>query len=130
MSCSDERRREVAQKLRGLERPIFFSENNPLNVYNKMYDCIREDGEQFHTAGEIWDRLADLIEPQPERTCHNVSEYGKNTTYEYTTFDFKCSECGAEVNADEMGLSPIMIDEENITLSYCPHCGAKVVGGK
>lgn len=63
-----------------------------------------------------WNRRAD-------RTCRNVSEWNSPEL-----FDFKCSECGAEVCSDEMGKSPLVVDEDEEDLRYCPSCGARVVG--
>lgn len=58
----------------------------------------------------------------PEKTCRNVSEWNNPDL-----FDFKCSECGAEVCSDEMGKSPLVVDECEEHPRYCPNCGAKVV---
>lgn len=67
----------------------------------------------------------DWPEYVPERTCRNVSPVGHNSSG--WLFDFKCSECGAELCAEEMGNSPLWIDDEAEPISYCPNCGAKVV---
>lgn len=77
------------------------------------------------TLPQIQEHLADLIDPEPELTCRNVSTVGHNSSG--WLFDFKCSECGAELCAEEMGNSPLWIDEEAEPISYCPSCGAKVV---
>lgn len=56
--------------------------------------------------------LADLIEPEPERTCHNDlkdSDYGGVWPIPH----FKCSSCGGLFASYEF--------------DYCPNCGAKVV---
>ena len=47
--------------------------------------------------------LADLIEPEPERTCHPVVEDETEV----------CSNCGEDI--------------DGYGWSYCPNCGAKVV---
>ena len=53
-------------------------------------------------------RLADLIEPEPERMCENESsELGI----------FTCSYCGADFYNTEISGD----------WNYCPNCGAKVV---
>lgn len=51
----------------------------------------------------FWNRLADLIEPAPERTCYPVLEDGT----------LVCSECGEDI--------------DGYGWNYCPNCGAKVV---
>lgn len=48
--------------------------------------------------------LADLIEPEPERTCHAIIEDETGV----------CSNCGEDI--------------DGYGWSYCPSCGAKVVG--
>ena len=59
---------------------------------------------------ELTDRLADLIEPEPKRTCLNLGgEEGTN----YELYDFGCSSCGYCGDITEP--------------AYCPGCGAKVM---
>lgn len=70
-------------------------------------------GRAVHVS-EICDRLADLIEPEPERTCRDIAEPPKGGGF-WPAPHFKCSECGGE---------HVSIDY----VSYCPKCGAKVVG--
>lgn len=53
-----------------------------------------------------WRRIADLIEPEQERTCIYV--------YDEESAAWRCSECG--------GLEPV-----GDHVRYCPDCGAKVV---
>ena len=62
-----------------------------------------------------WNRRA-------ERTCRNVCEWNIDT------FHFTCSECGAEIGGDDWGDSPVFVGDYHEQLSYCPNCGAKVVG--
>ena len=52
-----------------------------------------------------------------ERTCRNAS---------FDPLGFKCSECGAEDYVD--GGAVVWADGCPQDASYCPHCGAKVVG--
>ena len=83
-------------------------------------DTSRED-----RGRALYDAIADLIEPEPERTCRNDSKVGSNSPG--WLFDFKCSECGAELCAEEMGNSPLWVDGDAEPISYCPNCGAKVI---
>ena len=65
------------------------------------------------SAKELTDRLADLIEPEPERTCR----------VEATGSDFKCSECGCSV------VGSAYWTEANICngdWNFCPNCGTRV----
>lgn len=96
---SDEERREVAERLRNASARRC---DTPWMVEDLMlalgFRCY-EDGED-----RLFDRLADLIEPAPERTCHPVIE-------DETAV---CSECGEDI--------------DGYGWTYCPNCGAKVAG--
>lgn len=50
-------------------------------------------------------RIADLIEPEPERTCGNVA---------CSPCAFMCSNCG-------------WFDKDRCDFNFCPNCRAKVV---
>ncbi|MEF2593746.1 MAG: hypothetical protein U0M51_04295 [Eggerthellaceae bacterium] len=117
---TDEERREIATKLHAIDRENFAS------CYSEEFEIIEkilgiyEDYDKF-----IWHVIADLIEPEPERTCMNDSKVGSNSPG--WRFNFQCSECGAELCAEEMGNSPLWVDGDAEMISYCPACGAKVV---
>lgn len=107
MPTTDERR-EVAARLRDFEslRPVFKDSN--------ICGFLEALGVGYMDWKGICDRLADLIEPEPERTCRN----------EATGSDFKCSECGCSV------VGSAYWTEANICngdWNFCPNCGAKVV---
>lgn len=93
-------RLEVAERLRDFEslREVF-KESNICAFSNAL-------GVGYMDWEHICARLADLIEPAPERTCRLVED-GENRT--------ACSECGA---------SYLCMSDA----SFCPDCGAKVVG--
>lgn len=66
-------------------------------------ECLGEyDYTLWDDSKPLFNRLADLIYPEPERTCEIVKD----------VFDWKCSVCGN------------VITEQ---VNYCPNCGAKVV---
>lgn len=105
---TNEERREVAQKLR-----------------DSLTRCSRDDfGDEFEWFTEtvcgpidtlhqmeledIIARLADLIEPEPERTCRNTSPM---------SYKFTCSECHSSYRFGS---------EHKVW--YCPYCGAKLEG--
>lgn len=123
---TNEERREVAYNLRG-NAQAHPDMSLILNVAFSDKGLKPDDGSMEYTvtSREAAMRLADLIEREPERTCRNVSTVGHNSSGRL--FDFKCSECGAELCAEEMGNSPLWIDEEAEPISYCPSCGARVV---
>lgn len=65
-------------------------------------------------------RLADLIEPEQERTCSNVeTPAGVDVDPEF----FRCSKCGCEV----MLRTGRWVALYGGKMNYCPNCGAKVV---
>lgn len=101
---TNEERREVARKLRETSDEIcYWCDTNP---YWYVMKCVYGDVE-IHDDNELFYLLADLIEPEPERTCENESsEPGI----------FTCSYCGADFYDTEISGD----------WNYCPNCGAKV----
>lgn len=102
---TDEERREVASRLRDYERlRTMFTESNVCAFSDAL-------GAGYLDWEQICARLADLIEPEPERTCRDEG-----------TSAFRCGRCGAfalrDAITDLCGPIPIR---------YCPNCGAKVV---
>lgn len=66
--------------------------------------------------------LADLIAPEPERTCE----------LEYISYVHRCSACGWQ--GVPWQVTDVTDDGSDYILgqtkpSYCPNCGARVVGG-
>ena len=113
---SNDERREVAARLR---------EQKPWSVFTDFQDCIGDLCDAvFDDEGDLNDMfglkksLADLIEPEPERTCHKelmITEAYTGTEVEF----FGCSECGQWLSeTDCYGLA----DGPN----YCENCGCKV----
>lgn len=99
---ADSERRAIATRLRELPDD---------STYPDLIGAIaNHDG--WYAAVDAADRLADLIETEPERTCrmNYAGEVPPSVRYSC----YFCSECG----------SPIYNDMEP---SYCPNCGARVV---
>lgn len=69
---------------------------------------------------ELHNRLADLIEPEPERTCHMVWVSDRD--------GYECTACG-DVFTDDPDDDGRVSAYAASTFSYCPHCGARVVDG-
>ena len=106
MPTNDERR-DVAARLRELDTSRLYDGMDEVCALEDACGC--DVGQDWHDM-ELKDRLAELIEPEPERTCRDLGgEYGTN----YEAYDFGCSECGFGCD----------IPHPN----YCPNCGAKVV---
>lgn len=115
---TNEERREVAARLREHARTVrCVSQACVLNY------CIGEDEcGNYGVEGcegcfiKSLNRLADLIEPEPERTCH-MTKYGP----EYVLAGWwACSECGPVY-------PPCNEEIAAWALQKCPRCGAKVV---
>ena len=108
MPTNDERR-EVAARLREhIGKPLFTGQDveDIIGVQRSDFDVILADAS--------YRRLADLIEPKPERTCRDD---GAGV--------FRCTRCGAFVKRDA-----VMDCTGQIPLRYCPNCGARVEVGE
>lgn len=124
---TDNERHEVAKKLRELPSDVYEVEGqwktegistdcHDQTDYYLIHDVLLEclPAEHMHPCDyeELHARIADLIEPEPERTCH--MEPDETASHAMCGPAVRCDACGAAVPA--VG-----------TLRYCPNCGAKVV---
>lgn len=122
MKPTDEERREAAENLRTMcVCGCRYAE--------QFYELLNEtvmDAWDFHDFHDVADRLADLIEPAPERTCRMANARYTDELLAVQeevwatpedTVAFRCGACGF-VFRYERGVVP----------RYCPDCGAKVVG--
>ena len=134
---TNEERREVARNLRSHNESSGLFDNAFLELFHDVVGRY-PDMNLFRGKCEteiLFKRLADLIEPEPERTCKNIAfkEKEDGTKPVYEGIYFICSECDAYVQDSECyhsGLCPSYSSEEyqdDIKFSYCPNCGAKVV---
>lgn len=96
---TNEERREVAARLRELNPHEWGSYNDEYN--DLWWACLCDRRE--YCGMELHERLADLIEPEPERTC-SIDRRVPDAPF--------CSRCAYDWNDD---------------WNYCPTCGAKVV---
>lgn len=103
MPTNDERR-EVAVRLR---------ERKPWDIFTNFEDCIGdlcdavfEDDGDLNDMFRLQAALADLIEPEPERTCKPSNKCG-----------FPTCDCGELFKDLELP-------------NYCPNCGARVKEGE
>ena len=106
---SNEKRREVARKLRSLDEHI---EGMPLMCTKQEHNAMALRAIRAVVGkGDIFHLLADLID---RPTCKNVAD-------QYDGGLFVCSKCGEmwELTYDDL--------VEN-HLRFCPRCGAEVVG--
>ena len=103
---TNEERREVAARLR---------EVRSVPEWATTACCIAEligeyDYPLWDSSKQLFDLLADLIEPEPERTCNAEQIPYMPGCYEGNW----CSVCHC-------------IEFESDEPNYCPNCGAKVV---
>ena len=125
---TDYERREVARRLR--ELPIDMPEvakswefegvdtlcsdqTDYYLIYKALFECVPEDYMHPCDYEELHIRLADLIEPEPERTCRMRDAHWDDGR---RTWGCICSECGAKYER-----------KSGKWMNYCPNCGAKVV---
>ena len=110
MTIANNERHNIAAKLRDLDEAVLDCREHEHRAICTVVGCW--SGQEYAEM-ELKDRLADLIEPEPERTCELEPPIsGKK----------RCKRCGAFVsyNAvwDCFGIIPAR---------FCPNCGAKVV---
>ena len=99
---SNDERREVAARLRNYENLRESFRESPICAF---LDAL---GVEYIDWKGVCNRLADLIEPETERTCHFRND-GHGIMW--------CDAQGCDYDMDEYFPIP----------NYCPNCGAKVV---
>jgi len=123
MKPTDEERREVARRLRGIEA-VQFDEG-------ELVDCgeveaelglASDDGAWYRLEDVL--RLADLIEPDPERTCRAEVRHRDDEDMSWACL--VCSACGEKLRYREVAADDGEPDYE--LLPYCAGCGAHVEG--
>ncbi|KRN55057.1 hypothetical protein IV72_GL000556 [Atopobium minutum] len=112
-----EQRKEVAEKLRqeASRHEILF-----LRFFSTvLIDAIELNYKKPSSFNDVLICLAELIDP----TCEDL--YSDDKTH---AWQFKCSSCGSTLDCmDDNGESTIQLDGVAQGVSYCPHCGARVV---
>ena len=118
MTPTSEERREVAERLR-VTKAECDERGYPWMVEDLLQTLgfeTYEDGDDF-----IFDLLADLIDP----TCRDMGGSVPGVSA------FECSRCGALLNVCDGGglrvAGHYYDDTPNVSISYCPNCGARVV---
>ena len=110
MAITNEERYEIAENLRTM---TVCGCKYKEQFYELLEETVMPEWE-FHSFDTVADRLADLIEPEPERTCRMkkvMKRYDSySCEYEITWF---CSECD---NPSYKATKP----------NYCHNCGARV----
>ena len=106
---------DVARKLRGSGDRLFGNSFGGGSV--KAMDIIRESINVAYDYDELFDRLADLIDP----TCKPMITV-ESLTESLTKYTSECSECGAI-----FGDFPTREQAETTHPAYCPCCGSRVI---
>lgn len=104
---SNDERREVAARLRSLDVHDW---NDFMDEVDSLETAIGCSIGQDWQDQNWWHRLADLIEPEPERTCNAEQIPYMPGCYE----GYWCSVCHC-------------IEFESDKPNYCPNCGAMVI---
>lgn len=118
MKPTDEERREVARRLR--DEGLYASLIPRDQFFRWMFNVV----DSPKTVASMTMRLADLIEPAPERTCRNEAD-ALNEREGFETYGFVCSECGYnELKKDADRVLCLRLFD----LNYCRMCGARVEG--
>ena len=106
---------DVARKLRGSGDRLFGNSFGGGSV--KAMDIIRESINVAYDYDELFDHLADLIDP----TCKPMITV-ESLTESLTKYTSECSECGAI-----FGDFPTREQAEMTHPTYCPCCGSRVI---
>lgn len=106
---NDSERREIAARLREQKTWDIFTDFE--DFIGDLCDAVFEDEGDLNDIFRLQSALADLIEPEPERTCHVVARYEAMSR--------------SEIGRERIELSCGHIVERHS--KFCPKCGAKVV---
>ena len=112
---TDEERRKVAAEMRGYPAELIATlhpAEDALAYY--VLDLMEIVGLEDGKVMGLFARLADLIEPEPERTCRMVLDEDVTSLLEYDEV-FRCTSCGEEV-----------VRKTGTTIRFCPMCRARV----
>lgn len=105
---SNDERREVAARLRGLDVHDW---NDFMDEVDSLETAIGCSIGQDWQDQNWWHRLADLID---RPTCKNLATH--------LVDELVCSACGERVDIAYLD------SEDDYRVRYCPGCGAKVIG--
>lgn len=105
---TNEERREVASRLRNAEIENLSIYEYSTHLGEAIGECVRLVSGHEVLVERGLNRLANLIEPEPERTCRFRND-GRGILW--------CDAEGCDYEMDDYFPIP----------NYCPNCGAKVV---
>ena len=105
MTASSEERREVAEDLRNMAGDTLNGYSFQRAVESVVFGQLGDK-----TWRQVLCRLADLIEPEPERTCEIEFDFPQGVGFKQ--IECRCSECWHGMSVHD---------------HYCAECGCKVV---
>ena len=108
---NDSERREVAARQR--EQRVWDIFTNFENCIGDLCDAVFDDEGDLNDMFRLQKALADLIDPEPERTCKMIPFVEEDDS----VFIVNCSECG----------DAIFARGGEHYCNFCPSCGANVV---
>lgn len=115
---TNEERKQIAARMRQFKTS---DTSSPWDYLEKLDEIIGLD----YSCEETGERLADLIEPEPERTCKPHGEWER--TSQLQECQRVLCDCGHELGMDTRRGFPIKIVNFCELPNYCPNCGARVV---
>lgn len=119
-----EERQDIARRLRDYSvQGLRYSDPICELVCSTEIDCIGFDscgGSDMmpECVKLVFDRLADLVEPDPERTAR--------MEYDTVHYDYVCTHCGERFYT--MMYEAVVGDDHRVDfkpMRYCPNCGAR-----
>ena len=113
MPTNDERR-DIAARLQDIDTGHCYTSRDVLRAIQDTCGC--NVGQDWQDMVELRDRLAELIEPEPERTCK--MELVKSGSI-YSVWRFSCCGYVHSENVTDGGAT-------ELPGTRCPKCGTKV----
>ena len=135
MKPTNEERREVAARLRMLPTDVYEvgkqwrhegvetecqDQTDYYLIHQALFGCLPAEHMHLCDYKKVHARLADLIEPEPERTCR--------MEYDPVHCDYVCTACGEWHDTptyDARDADDALVYRD---YRFCPHCGARVEG--
>ena len=115
MAITNEERREVAAMLR---------EDIGLRTFAEIFGFSWTDESDWYWR-DVTAKVADYVEPEPERTCRvELIDTGNEASYEHYEYIAHCHSCHHEFGY-------VLYNEDGDTWqdelpNFCPNCGCKV----
>lgn len=110
MTVTNDERREVAERLRGVELHTKLVGVELAKWYEALCTAVGGERDPWMGIKALCDRLADLIEPDPDLTCELEPTASERTNAPVRVYECDC--CGRSCDS--------VYAEDYV---YCPFCG-------